>query len=118
MLLPLSLFWASSCAGADVEALYQSFLYPPRTNSLMPYWFWNGLITGAQTRRQIRQMTEHGIYQAVVFPRDGMGVQYLSEEYWQQVGLALESARKLGFTLNFADEYDWPSGHAWVVPSE
>ncbi len=118
MLLPLSLFWASSGAGADVEALYRSFLYPPRTNSLMPYWFWNGPITGAQTRRQIREMTGHGIYQAVVFPWDGMGVRYLSEEYWQQVGLALESARKLGFTLNFTDEYDWPSGHAWVVPSD
>ena len=25
-------------------------------------------------------------------------------------------ARELHFTLNFADEYDWPSGHAWTSP--
>jgi len=54
-----------------------------------------------------------GVFQAVAFPWDGMHPEYLSEDYWKQVGAALEIARRLGFTLNFADELNWPSGHAW-----
>jgi hypothetical protein len=42
-----------------------------------------------------------------------MDVRYLSEDYWKQVGAALDAAKQLAFTLNFADEYDWPSAHAW-----
>lgn len=84
----------------------------------MPYWFWNGQITAAESRRQLQQMISHGVHQAVVFPWGGMDVPYLSEEYWQQVGAALDTARRLGFTLNFADEYFWPSGHAWESSSD
>ncbi len=137
--LVLGLFWAFGSPGAEVDRLYQEFLEPPRTNSLMPYWFWNAPMTAADTRRQIREMTRQGVYQAVVFPWDGMsipfregpspdgrrgparerpGIRYLSEEYWKQVGMALGIAREFGFTLNFTDEFDWPSGHAWVVPSD
>ena len=84
----------------------------------MPYWFWNGDITAAESRRQMREMISHGVHQAVVFPWGGMGVRYLSEDYWRQVGAALDAAKELGFTLNFADEYFWPSGHAWESSSD
>ena len=108
---------ARLAAGADVETLYRTFQSPPRSDSLMPYWFWNGEITAAESRRQMREMIGQGVHQAVVFPWGGMGVPYLSEEYWQQVGAALDAAKELGFTLNFADEYFWPSGHAWEASS-
>ncbi len=98
---------------SEVETLYRSFRNPPRANSLMPYWYWNGHISPAETRRQIQAMIDQGVYQAIVFPWDGMDVRYLSDEYWQQFGAALAIAQELNFTLNFADEYDWPSGHAW-----
>ena len=81
----------------------------------MPYWYWNSRITPPETRRQIRAMIGQGVYQAVVFPWDGMELRYLSEDYWRQFGAALAIARELKFTLNFADEYDWPSGHGWDV---
>ncbi len=103
----------SLAAAADFTALYRGFQHPPRDKSLMPYWFWNGKLSASETRRQMEEMIRQGVYQAVVFPWDGMDVRYLSEDYWKQVGAALEAARQLGFTLNFADEYDWPSGHAW-----
>jgi len=79
----------------------------------MPYWYWNGRITAEQTRRQMREMIAQGVFQAVVFPWDGIEPSYLSEPYWAQVSAALEAARELGFTLNFADELNWPSAHAW-----
>jgi hypothetical protein len=101
---------AACTAGADLAGLFRD---PPRTYSLMPYWYWNGRIREDETRRQISEMIRQGVYQAVVFPWDGMEPEYLSEEYWRQVGAALRIARELGFTLNFADELNWPSGHAW-----
>ncbi len=82
----------------------------------MPYWYWNGHITEADTDREIRAMISQGVHQCIVFPWDGLTQRYLSKEYWQQVGAALRIARQLHFTLNFADEYDWPSGHAWTPP--
>ena len=84
----------------------------------MPYWYWNGRITAADTGREIRAMLSQGVHQCIVFPWDGMEQRYLSPEYWRQVGEALRIARQLQFTLNFADEYDWPSGHAWTPPFE
>ena len=115
MLLRILLALATLCAAfaADSGALYRSFQNPPKSYSLMPYWYWNGKITPAETRRLLRQMVGQGVHRAVVFPWDGMDVRYLSEDYWRQVGAALDAARELGFTLNFADEYDWPSAHAW-----
>lgn len=82
----------------------------------MPYWYWNGRINRSDTRREIEAMLAQGIHQAIVFPWDGMEQRYLSEEYWKEAGAALDIARELHFTLNFADEYDWPSGHAWTPP--
>ncbi|MDW8129409.1 MAG: glycosyl hydrolase [Bryobacterales bacterium] len=109
VILAETLLAALACAGDLAEA----FRDPPRQYSLMPYWFWNGRITERETRRQIEEMIRQGIYRAVVFPWDGMEPAYLSEEYWRQLGAALEAARDLGFTLNLADELNWPSGHAW-----
>ena len=96
------------------EVIYREFRNPPRSYSLMPYWFWNGRITAAETRRQIEQMMSQGVSSAVLFPWDGMEQSYLSEDYFRQVGAALDIAKELGFTLNLADEHDWPSGHAWA----
>ncbi len=107
-----SICWGGGAATAG-EALYMGFRNPPRAYSVMPYWYWNGRVTPEETRRQIREMIGQGVYQAIVFPWDGMEVPYLSEAYWRQIGAALDIAKELGFTLNMADEYDWPSGHAW-----
>src|SRR5450759_4946901 len=111
ILLLLSIVWLATAA--DVNTLHRGFQNPPRDKSLMPYWFWNGTISAAETRRQMEEMIRQGVHQAVMFPWDGMDVRYLSEDYWRQVGAALDTAKQLGFTLNFADEYDWPSAHAW-----
>ena len=83
----------------------------------MPYWYWNGRITPAETRRQIQAMVDQGVYQAMVFPWDGMELRYLSEDYWHSSAQRW-NRRELNFTLNFADEYDWPSGHAWDVKAK
>ncbi len=115
MRVRLRVILAEALLAALVSAgdLAETFRDPPRRFSLMPYWFWNGRVTESETRRQIEEMIRQGVYQAVVFPWDGMEPAYLSEEYWRQLGAALAAARELGFTLNLADELNWPSGHAW-----
>lgn len=104
---------AAGAAGPDVESLYQGFRNPPPEFSVSPYWFWNGRITAAETRRQIGEMVRQGVSSAVVMNWAGLEPAYLSEAYWQQVGAALEAARSAGLTLNFSDEYLWPSGQVW-----
>lgn len=83
----------------------------------MPYWYWNGTVTPAETRHQIEEMIRQGVHAAIVFPWDGMQPRYLSEDYWKELGAALDIASELNFTLNLADEYLWPSGHAWEFGS-
>jgi hypothetical protein len=100
-----------------LDALHETFRDPPPAYSISPYWFWNGRVTEAETRRQIAEMVAQGVRAVVVFNWTGLEPAYLSEEYWQQVGVALDAARAAGLTLNFADEWLWPSGEAWVYAS-
>src|SRR4051794_311474 len=85
---------------AEREALYREFRDPPHEYSLMPYWFWNGTLTAEDTRRQIDAMISQGVYSAIAMPWDGMRPRYLSEDYWRELGTALDYAASRGFTLN------------------
>jgi hypothetical protein len=113
----LGLLFASAslavAAGSSLDALYKGFQDPPATYSVSPYWFWNGKITGAETRRQIGEMVRQGVRGAVIMNWAGLEPAYLSEAYWREVGTALDAAREAGLTLNFSDEYLWPSGQVW-----
>lgn len=99
-----------------IASLYAGFRNPP-AQSLSPYWFWNSRITSAETRRQLRAMADQGVRSATVLNWAGLEPAYLSEEWWREVAAALDAARSLGMTLNFADECLWPSGQAWDYAS-
>jgi len=115
--LLLALPWFASAAERELESLYSKFQNPPAAYSVSPYWFWNGKITTAETRRQIGEMVKQGVHSAVLMNWAGLEPAYLSEAYWHEVGAALDAARAAGLTLNFADEYLWPSGQAWDYAS-
>ncbi len=100
-------------ASPSVESLYRSFRNPGPSYGISPYWFWNGKITEAETRRQIHEMVSQGVRGAVVMNWAGLEPAYLTEEWWKQIGAALDAARAEGLTLNFSDEYLWPSGEVW-----
>ncbi len=97
---------------AALAALYQKFLDPDRKYSIRPFWFWNGTLTGEELGRQIRQMVENGVYGAYAHNRDGLQTRYMSEEWWQALGGALQAAKEAGFSLCMVDEFEWPSGEA------
>jgi len=104
-------------AEPGVEALYRGFQNPPAAYSVSPYWFWNGRITPDETRRQIRAMVAHGVRAAVVMNWAGLEPGYLTEAWWEQIGVALNEAKAAGLTLNFSDEFLWPSGQVWDYAS-
>jgi hypothetical protein len=109
--------FAADSLPIKLESLYANFRNPPPSQSVSPYWFWNGKITAGETRRQLKAMAEQGLRSATVMNWAGLEPAYLSEEWWAQVGIALETARSLGMTLNFSDEHLWPSGQAWDYAS-
>ena len=101
-----------------LEALHAGFQEPDRKHSIRPFWFWNGKLDPKEIDRQIRQMVKHGVYGAYVHCRGGLETPYLSEEWWETVGSALQSARENGFNLCMVDEFEWPSGEArdyWML---
>jgi hypothetical protein len=58
-------------------------------------------------------MVKQGVHSAVVFNWAGLEPAFLSEAWWKEVGAALDAAKAAGLSLNFADEFLWPSGQAW-----
>jgi hypothetical protein len=97
---------------ASPSSVYQQFQDPPKTYSIRPFWFWNGLLDPAEVDRQIREMVSQRVYGAYVHNRTGLQTPYLSGEYWQIVKSAYDSAKKHGFLFGFVDEYEWPGGEA------
>ena len=57
-------------------------------------------------------LREHGIEQALIYPRSGCEIEYLSEEWFCTVGYFIESARALDMHIWLYDDFNWPSGDA------
>ena len=114
LLAQLSLLCAAKQTVADDKAqkdrLYTEFLNPPKDYSLMPFWFWNGRIEGPTVQEEVRRMVDQHVYGAFLHARDGLQTPYLSEEWWNAIAAGLEESKRSGFSFNFVDEYDWPSG--------
>ena len=107
----------ASAAETPLDSLHSGFQNPPAAYSITPYWFWNGKISATETRRQIGEMVRQGVRGAVVMNWAGLEPAYISEAWWREVGTALDAARAAGLTLNFSDEYLWPSGQVWDYAS-
>jgi hypothetical protein len=92
------------------DDLLRGFQDPPRKYSPEPFWFWNGRMEGEKVAEQVRQMVDQHVFGAFLHARDGLETPYLSEDWWKAIRGGLAEARRLGFSFNFVDEYDWPSG--------
>ena len=113
MVLLLALPCVAGATEPNLDSLYQGFRNPPPAYSISPYWFWNGEVTPAESRRQMREMVTDGVYSAAVMYWDGLEAAYLSGSLLERGRCGPRRRQDLGLTLNFADEYLWPSGHAW-----
>lgn len=76
------------------------------------FWSWNAAIRADEVRRQISEMKSYGLGGFVLHARAGLKTEYLSEEWFDLVGLCLNEAAKQGLSVWIYDEYGWPSGFA------
>ena len=90
----------------------KEFKDPQREYSIAPFWFWNCDLSKEEIERQLQEMNEKGVYECVLHARKGMQMQYLSEEWFNRVYIALLTAEKLGMRIWIYDENNWPSGYA------
>ncbi len=91
----------------------QSFKNPPDDCSQIPFWFLNGKVDGAEYCRQIDEMAEKGVMQAMPHPRFGMDRRdYLAPTYWKAMSQLLRHASENNFLIHLYDEYNWSSGPA------
>ncbi len=104
----------------DLDA--EEFVDPPAAYRPQPWWFWNGEMDPALMTWQIAQMDEAGCGGFYVTPRQGLGIPYLSAEYFRRFSLAIEEARERGMLVGIMDDFPYPSGMAggsatWANPA-
>ncbi len=99
----------------------EDFANPSAAFRMQPWWFWNGAMEPQMMLRQIAEMDEAGCGGFYVTPRQGMGVPYLSAQYWERFRLAADEADARGMLVGIMDDFPYPSGMAggaatWADP--
>jgi hypothetical protein len=94
------------------QNLQSSFESPLAEHTACPLWFWNGDMEPGEMIRQIDEMLAKGVRAFVIHARVGLTVPYLSEHWFERVGLTLDAAAERGMKVWIYDEENWPSGYA------
>ena len=76
----------------------------------VPFWSINSKLDLGEIKRQISEMNDFGLGGFIFHARAGLETPYLSDEWFEAVGVALEKAKELGLKVWLYDEYGWPSG--------
>lgn len=109
------------CRAGETSAsgeLKREFANPSLRYATRPLWFWNDTT-----------VTKAGVFQQLQAARDkcgysGFGIlpfgknfrpTYLSDDYFEVYGAALQKAKELGMTMCIYDEYGFPSGSAGAI---
>ena len=88
------------------------FKNPPVENRPVMMWFWNGEIREDEIKRQLEGFLSQKIHQFFIHPMYGFESDYLSSDFFNKVGTAIDEAERLGMKYWFYDEYNSPSGVA------
>ena len=90
----------------------QDFLNPKSTYRVQPFWFWNGEMDESEIEHQIKEMADKGVGGFFICPRQGLTIPYLSDEWFEKVKFAVETAKRFQLEVWLYDEYPYPSGIA------
>lgn len=97
------------------NSLRNDFAAPPLKYRPRPLWFWNDTrVTAAEVETQMQSNRDRSGYGGLApLPFGGkFSPKYLSDEYFEVYGAAVNKARQLGMFLTLYDEYGFPSGSA------
>lgn len=92
--------------------LEKGFQNPPASYRIVPFWFWNGDMSEAAIKLQIKEMADKGVGGFFICARQGLTVPYLSQSWFDRVRFAVETAKTFGLEVWIYDEYPYPSGMA------
>lgn len=99
--------------------MIKDFKKPPAKYSTAPFWVWNYIVTKSMIDKQLKLFKSIGINQVIIHPRPGLVTEYLSNEWFELIKYAVNSAKKLGMNVFLYDENSYPSGFGGGhVPAE
>jgi hypothetical protein len=96
----------------DTTTLNTLFAAPPAAYRGKPFWSWNGRLTEAELRRQVRVLRRMGMGGAFLHSRTGLATPYLSDEWFRMVNASADELTRQGMETWLYDEDRWPSGAA------
>ncbi len=109
----ISLLVMNCSSNRQYTELQQAFANPPEEYRPWVYWFWNGDIDSTQIRFQLEEMKRsHTVSTVVLLAWEGLTIEFLSDEWFDQVKYACDIAAEVGLKICLYDEWCWPSGHA------
>ncbi len=79
-------------------------------NPLIPMLAITGNPTNEQLEKMLTSYKAVGIDAVMLYPRSGLEVEYMSEEWRRLVEFVLETAKALRMHIWLYDEFNWPSG--------
>jgi hypothetical protein len=88
------------------------FEAPAAEFSSAPFFVWNGKITKKDIDYYLNDYKSKGIHQVFIHPRPGMITTYLTDEWFELFGYAIELGKSLGMKIWIYDENSYPTGFA------
>lgn len=82
----------------------------PKKYRPIPFWSWNEKLDTEETKRQIDMMDKAGIGGYFMHARGGLQTEYMGEEWFENISVGIEEAKKRNMRPWAYDENGWPSG--------
>lgn len=76
----------------------------------LPFWAWNGELDREEIKRQVNVFKDMGFGGFFIHSRIGVITEYLGDEWFECIDVAVKEAEKLGLRVYLYDEDRWPSG--------
>jgi len=92
--------------------LIKIFAEPSREYAPTPFFALNSELAPQALVSALSEIAKAGMAGVFLHPRSGLELDYLSEKFFERVGLAIETCSQLGLKAWLYDEYNWPSGVA------
>jgi hypothetical protein len=95
-----------------LEQIRKYFREPSREYGPTPFFALNFDLDPERLKWALTEVARAGMAGVFLHPRSGLEVEYLGEEFFSRIGVAIEACEQLGLKAWLYDEYNWPSGPA------
>ena len=94
---------------ADVK---KNFATPPVEFASHVIWGWQNNVDANQIRKDLDSISQKGFRAVIIEAGYNMSYEYLSEEWFKTIAIAVQEAKKRGMKVWIIDEGKYPSGFA------